>query len=431
MAFGSKPRGYSAQKRKRVSMPAWQPYEWQIQPYKDTSRVMLLWGSAGGGKSTLAAQKCHRLALSFPGSFILIMRKTRESITSSTALFLQHSVVGTSAQHVISNSQFRYPNGSIIQYAGMSTPKERQRIRSIGSAGGVDVIWMEEGSEFALQDYEELSTRLRGTAMPFRQIIISTNADHSGHWINQKLILGGEASSYRSSAADNPAHPPDYHETMENLTGVLYERLTKGIWTSADGQVFSEWSPERNLIDSDSVNIRGEWPRYGSIDFGYENPAVIQWWAVDPETGIMYMYREAYHRHLLATDMAEIIHECSKGEEIRWYADHDAGERALLRKEGIITKPADKEVLRGIHSVNDRLRNGKIKIVRGSLLSVDPKLREAHLPTCTADEVPAYVWAQNVQSDIPKDEPKKEHDHGCDAMRYAVRAVDRGRMRMV
>jgi hypothetical protein len=50
----------------------------------------------------------------------------------------------------------------------------RERIKSIGEQGGLDIVGMEEGSEFEEEDYNILLSRMRGTAVErhlFRQYL--------------------------------------------------------------------------------------------------------------------------------------------------------------------------------------------------------------------------------------------------------------------
>jgi hypothetical protein len=86
------------------------PLPWQITPWRDKSRVLLLTGSAGGGKSRLAAEKLHGFCLRYPGAFALIARKTRVSMTKGTVLFLKETVIGAdpSVAHLESKDYFRY-----------------------------------------------------------------------------------------------------------------------------------------------------------------------------------------------------------------------------------------------------------------------------------------------------------------------------------
>ncbi len=64
-----------------------------------------LTGSAGGGKSRLAAEKINGFCLRYPGATAVALRKTRNSMTNSTALFLERTVIGKSAHHYTSKSR--------------------------------------------------------------------------------------------------------------------------------------------------------------------------------------------------------------------------------------------------------------------------------------------------------------------------------------
>ncbi len=60
---------------KYIPIAIFAPLPWQVEPWRDKSRVLLLTGSAGGGKSRLAAEKIHGACLKYPGAVWLMMRK--------------------------------------------------------------------------------------------------------------------------------------------------------------------------------------------------------------------------------------------------------------------------------------------------------------------------------------------------------------------
>ena len=67
-----------------------------------------------------------------------------------------------------------------------------------------------------------------------------------------------------------------------------------------------------------------------------------------------------------------------------------------------------------------RLRIGQGQRPRGRGGDADQALADAKRPVCTSDEVLEYVWDDKTT----KEQPRKENDHGMDAMRYAVAALD-------
>lgn len=414
---------------RRPLLAPFRPYAWQVSPWRDTSPIVLLTGSAGGGKSRLAAEKIHAYCLRYPGAMAMVLRKTRQSLANSTVLFLEREIIGgdPSVRHVTSRHHFAYDNGSILAYGGMADEEQREHIRSIGSAGGLDYCWMEEANKFSEDDYNEVLPRMRGTAAPWRQVLLSTNPDHPDHWIRKRLILGGEAHVYYSSATDNLANPADYIETLARLTGVQGKRLREGLWCQAEGIVYEDWDDSVHLIEK--FSIPDNWPRYRSIDYGHTNPFVCQWWAEDPD-GRLYRYRELYKTGMDIADAAAEIERLSSGERITATIADIQGEIAdQLHNHGLSTVYPIKHVAAGIGMVNTRLRRApdgkpRLYLMRDALTSVDRSLESRRRPTCTEEEILQYVWPRDVGGKSLKEEPVKENDHGCDAMRYMVAYKD-------
>ena len=186
-------------------MGRYKPWKWQIAPLNDRSHTVLLTGSAGGGKSRLAAEKVVAFGFHYPGSMGVMLRKTRNSMTNSTVLFVERTIVAghPRIKHFPSKRRFEYANGSILAYGGMANEEQREQIRSIGQEGAIDIAWMEEAVGFTEDDYNELLARMRGTRAPWTQTILSTNPAYPHHWINRRMLKGGEAKTYFSSAKDN------------------------------------------------------------------------------------------------------------------------------------------------------------------------------------------------------------------------------------
>lgn len=256
------------------------PLPWQEDPWKDTSPILLLTGSAGGGKSVLAAEKIHGFMLKYPHSTGLILRKVSDTLENSVVAMLARSVIGDDprVRHVSSKSRFEYNNGSILTYGGMRDERQREHIRSLGQRGGVDIAWFEEATQFDEEDFNEVLARMRGRAAPWRQVILTTNPEGPAHWINVRLILGGEASVYYSKAIDNFHNPDDYIKWLNSLTGVQYERLVLGKWVVGTGVVFDTWVDEFNQKTGNdnggNVTLAADFMRgYGqtiwAIDDGY------------------------------------------------------------------------------------------------------------------------------------------------------------------
>lgn len=222
------------------------PLPWQIAPLRDKSPVVVLTGSAGGGKSVCAAEKFNAFMLKYAGARGLAIRKAREYATKSIVPLME-SVIGSASIGVYRKSElmFHYANGSRIVIGGVKDEQQREAIRSIFERGGVDFIWIEEANALTYEDFQELRVRMRGQAADWRQMLLTTNPGGQAHWIKQRLIDGGEAAVYYSSAVDNPHNPSDYLTTLNSLTGLQYDRLVRGLWKSAEGALWSYDTIER------------------------------------------------------------------------------------------------------------------------------------------------------------------------------------------
>lgn len=401
---------------------------WQIPAFWNKSPVLLLTGSAGGGKSKVAAEKVNAFCKKYPNATGMMLRKTRESMTNSTVLFFERNIVGKDPEvkHNAPKHRFEYSNGSLLAYGGMKDDDQREQVRGVGQDGGLDIVWMEEATQFTEDDFNEISARIRGKAAPWRQLILTTNPDSPSHWIYKRLIQNGEAKTLYSAAADNPTNPDDYKDTLARLTGPLASRLREGRWVQAEGAVYDIYSADKHLIDY--FTPPKEWRRIRVIDFGFTNPFVCQWWAIDPD-GRMYLYREIYMTQRTVEVHSKQIKELSAGESIEeTICDHDAEDRATLQSKGIPNVRAIKDVSRGIQAVTERLKvagddKPRLFLMRGALVETDGLLVGQKKPTCTIEEIDGYVWQKVAPGRGQKEEPLKLNDHGMDAMRYAVMAV--------
>lgn len=395
------------------------PLEWQVKPWNDKSLSILLTGSAGGGKTDLAAEKIHGFMQRYPGACALVGRKAREWCAGSVRMALEKAI-GDDKRVQSFDDRIDYWNGSRIYYFGMFDKKQQEAMRSKkGRNGDPDIAWMEEANAFTREDYDEIAGRLRGGSAPWTQLIMTTNPDTPTHWIYRDLIQGGGASVYYSGAMDNKFLPASYYKRLDEMVGVKRLRLRDGKWVQAEGVIYDEFNPDVHIIDADKCPefVR----RFRVIDFGYTNPFVCQWWGEDFD-GRLYRYRELYQTKQLVEDMAKKINALTGTEYIETtIADHDAEDRATLAKYGIYTIAAQKDVASGINAVKQRLSAGRLFFVRGALVEPDPLLVEDKKPLCTEDEIIGYSWQKYADGKPNKEQPVKVNDHGMDTTRYMAK----------
>ncbi len=438
---------------------AYEPRGGCRQAFTSRHPEVLLSGPAGTGKSRVLLERLLLMALKYPGMRGLIVRKTLASLGSTALVTWREHVAkeaidaglmkyyGGSAEEP---PQYRFPNGSKIMVGGMDKPS---RIMS----SEYDVAYVQEAIELNLTDWEAISTRLRNGKIPYQMILADTNPDVPTHWLKVRADLG-ITQMIESRHEDNPTlinrdgtktkRGEAYIQKLDNLTGVRKQRLRGGLWVAAEGMIYEEYDPAIHVIDR--FPIPHSWIRYWSIDFGYTNPFCWQEWAIDDD-GVAYLVSEIYmtkrtndqHALSILNHVAPLDPTDSAGKRRIWRSpkpraiicDHDAEGRAVLERElGMSTLPAHKVVTEGIQSVQVRLRptgSGKrgMYLLRDSLIERDPELLDAKKPTCTAEELPAYIWDIGAGK-ATKETPWKNDDHGCDALRYFSVELTRGRPKL-
>ncbi len=193
----------------------------------------------------------------------------------------------------------------------------------------------------------------------------------------------------------------------------VQETRIKGHFAAFLGQVYKLFNRDTHVVKP--FEIPAEWPRWRSVDFGYNNPFVCLWLARDPDRR-WHIYHEHFRPRETLAYHAERIKQISGREQYRCtWADHDSQDRYELQNLGIKTTPAKKDVHLGIEAVQATLK------VQG-----DGRPRLFIFETCKhlIQEMTGYRWAEGTETRDAKDEPLKINDHTVDSLRYAIFGVE-------
>ncbi len=289
-----------------VRGPAWdalfQPLverRWDAFP-----REQLLEGAAGTGKSMAVGFWLDTVARTFPGVRILVIRKTRVSLSQSWMVTFETKVLrendpvamGATRAH---RQAYRYPNGSEIVLGGMDNPT-----RTFSTE--YDVIYVNEATEFAEEEVEQLHRALRNGKLPFQCMVLDCNPDSEFHWLNKRCENGPTVRR-----VTRLWHNPAYYDAngwtvqgaeyraglMSTMSGVRYQRLVEGRWVTAEGTIIPldksthvvKAAIEFQRHKRPRIVVEG-WPApvdvrffYGTFDHGFRNPGTFQVWAVDDQ----------------------------------------------------------------------------------------------------------------------------------------------------
>lgn len=461
-------------KRERV----FRPTATQEEFMHDVNDQILLSGTFGAGKSLIGCEKGYTLNTRYPGNRGLIIRKAFADVRSSTinqtlleeVIPDSHIVDHNKGEHVIEHLTGRRdaegtPVSSTIHYHGLDSGRKTGSDDLPRKIGSMEFGWIfvDEGTELDQGEWNQLLGRLRYNGkrqagdwftVPIQQIFTATNPAGPSHWMYDLFYRDPPdgTSKYEMTLYDNPGVDDAYVERLENnLSGIYEERYLEGKWVGAEGLVYDEYLPDTHLVHPDDLpgdwtirrqsefSATGEqcyfveppanWRVYRTIDFGYTNPFVCQWWARSPDDTLV-LFREIYQSETRYKEHGEEIQRLT-GDNWRLsktFADHDAEGQDTLRRAGVNSVDADKSVNDGIQAVKSRLSfddrgEADLYLMEGCRVhKPDPQLLMDGRPLKTIDEISGYVWDE----DSDEDDPVKEDDHGMDAMRYLVYSLDGG-----
>lgn len=409
---------------------------------ESTEFEIILSGGYETGKTFAALYKLHLLLCLFPKARALMARKTYKSLVNSAIVTYETKILSVPPDSErspirkyggIKPELYRYPNGSLLIPGGLDNPDK------VLSAE-FDFIYVNQAEELALDDWEKLIGRATGRAgnTPYTQVLADCNPGPPSHWIKQRkevLLLETRHEDnprlYDDQAREWTAHGKRTISILDSLTGLRYKRGRLGLWVAAEGQVY-EFDPVIHLVNH--FDPPPTWRRIRAIDFGYTNPFVCLWLAMDPD-GRLYLYREIYMSKRTVKTHSGLIKLLSAGERIEaTVADHDAEDRATLAENGIQTVAADKRIKVGIERIEERLKiagdgRPRLYLCRDALVEADPDLQGAYRPCNTEQEFAGYIYPPGANGKPVKESPEDKDNHGMDALRYGVMYFDKGQRR--
>ncbi|GAH51722.1 unnamed protein product, partial [marine sediment metagenome] len=169
-----------------------------------------------------------------------------------------------------SDMDIRCKNGNILYFAGVDDPEK------LKSLEGITSVWIEEASELALKDFNEIDRRLRGKSKNYKQIILSYNPISVLNWTNKrffeqkpKVMPDGslDTKTLTTTYKDNVFLDDEYIAILEGYTGNARTVYTLGEYGKLEHAVYSNWDIIDEFPDTDKEI-------YG-LDFGYIHPNAL------------------------------------------------------------------------------------------------------------------------------------------------------------
>ena len=376
----------------------------------DQHRYLIMKGGAGAGKSHFACQKILYRTMTEEGHRFLIIRKVKDTIRKSVFQLFQDyisnwNLSGEFKINLTLQTITFLGNGNQILFCGVDDPEK------LKSMEGITGIWVEEATELAMKDFEEIDRRLRGIFHTYMQIILTYNPILKTNWTHKRFFehLTDEDKEdiiiLTTTYHDNIYILNDkaYIRLLESYTGNNRKVYTLGHYGMLENAVYTNWQ----MIDD--KDFPDDEPVYG-LDFGFIAPMALIKVVVDMEERKIYLHEEYYKSRKTIKLFAEDIEE-NDIKEKRIIADSEAPDKIeeLINDYGYsYVEPANKNkgsVIAGI----DFISQFEILITKSS--------------TNIKREIEGYERKKDKEGTV-LEQPKKGVDHAMDAFRYVLYTVN-------
>lgn len=365
------------------------------------------YGGASSGKSHGVIQKVVFKSLQawkYPRK-VLFLRKVGSSVYDSIFEDVKQCLEawGLLGACKVNNSAYRIelPNGAQFIFKGLDNPEKIKSIKGIS-----DVI-MEEASEFTLDDYTQLTLRLRDKKHPFKQIYLMFNPVSKVNWVYNAFFVKKPKNTviYQTTYKNNRFLDEVTKENIEELANrneAYYKIYALGEFATLDKLVFPKY--KKQLLNKEELK---QFPSYFGLDYGFINdPSAFMHIKIDDENRHLYIVEEYVRKGLTNDKIAEAIKALGYSKEI---IRADSAEKKSNQELRNLDIPRVIDVMKGPGSVMQG-----IQYILQYEIIVDERCVK------TIEELENYTWKKDRVTNEYINEPVDSYNHCLDAMRYAI-----------
>lgn len=358
---------------------------------KLTKRIKVIQGSSSAGKTIAILAILIDKALKNENLSISVVSETMPHLKRGCIRDFINILKATnrfsSTQWNISNSTYRFKNGSYIEFFSCEASEKLRGARR-------DILYVNEANLIARDSYLELAMRTNG------DIYMDYNPTFP-FW-NKEVLSGEDAELLILTYKDNAALDENTIKFLESKlelakTSTYWENWTRVYLFGLEGQVQGTIYNDYEIIDKipEEARLIG----YG-LDYGYaQDPAALI--AVYKYNDDLVIDEIVYQTGLLNSDLAKLMKEYDvKGEIFSDSAEPKSN--AELKRYGFQIKPVEK---------------GKDSINYGIQILQQKKMLITRRSKNVLEELQKYVWKKNRDGEYDTS-PIDNHNHALDSIRY-------------
>lgn len=365
------------------------------------------YGGASSGKSHGVFQKIVIKALKDwkKPRKILVLRKVGATVRDSVFADVQAtlSYFGILNMCKINMSAFRIelPNGAEFIFKGMDNSEKIKSIKGIS-----DVV-MEEASEFTLDDYTQLTLRLRDKAHKQKQIYLMFNPVSKANWVYNAFFVKKPKNTvvYQTTYKDNrflDALTRENIEELANRNEAYYKIYALGEFATLDKLVFPKYT--KALLNKDDLR---HITSYFGLDYGFINdPSAFMHVKIDDDRKRLYVVEEYVKKGLTNDKIAESITALGYAKE-------------QIRADSAEKKSNQELRNLGISRVID-VKKGAGSVMQGIQYLLQYEWIVDERCVKTIEELENYTWKKDKATNEYINEPVDSYNHCLDAIRYAI-----------
>lgn len=380
----------------------------QLNDYDTFTEVH--YGGASSGKSHGVVQKVVLKALK-PWNKprrVLFLRKVattvKDSIFEDVLACLSSFGILDRCKVNMSDYRIILPNKATFIFKGMDNPEKIKSIKGLS-----DVV-MEEATEFTLDDYTQLTLRLRDKGHVKKQIYLMFNPVSKVNWVYSYFFVNKQKNTkiIQSTYKNNRFLDDTTKENIEDLANrnpAYYKIYALGEFATLDKLVFPKYT-KRLLNRNELLHL----PSYFGLDFGYVNdPSAFIHLKIDEANKKIYFIEEYVRKGLLNDQIAQAIIDLGYQKEIITADSAEKKSIAEIKRLGVsrirAAKKAPDSVIQGIQFLSQYQ------------FIVDERCVKL------IEELENYTWKKDRNTNEYTNTPVDSYNHVIDATRYAVENI--------